>query len=458
MAEVKIKNPMLLIISLLNVLLLAIGHAYNSQALLWGAIIMFVTLVIFSPKSDFLAIMLFYLPWSPVLKTMPNTFTFASLVIPVVFFIVLFEKEQDYKTTLHIGFAILLTAYTLFVKLLNALALQTSYFFFIMMLFFIPLYVSKYKTAICFERCILFLTAGILSACISSEILMNYPHMLQYIDVNTVEQIGLIRLSGFVGDPNYYSAQILVAISALLIVLNKTERKALIVLQIVAIIVLLYFGLQSVSKMFIVSIAFVAVLWIFNMLIEKRSISYKFGMIVSILIVVGIVIATNLFTDQKNLYLLRVEDVTDADTLTTGRSNLWGIYLNYLVSNITDLFFGIGLSQNQVRIDIYDAHSTLIEIIYQLGIIGGLILLFWWKGVYQDLVDKTKLNFSRSLYFLIMGSSVFLPWLALGMIYSKEFFYFILLLFLSRKYLSEENNEKYGIVNNERSTVNKIDM
>lgn len=458
MAKGKKKRPTLFIVSLVNVFLLSLGHAYNSQGLLWGALIAFSISVIFSRKGDFLPLMLFYLPWSPVLKTDPNAFSFSTLVVPIVCLTVLwggFKKGQCFKIK-NFVVPLFFTAYTLFVKLFNALSLQMPYMFFILMLFFIPLYVSSFRKEIRFERCVLFLTAGILSACVASEILMNYPHMLQYIAVDQSEQIGLSRLCGFYGDPNYYSAQILVTIAALLILIGKTTTKSMLLgAQLVSIIALLYFGLQSVSKTFILSLTSLFVVWMCNFLTEKRRISYKLGMILAVVMVVGIVLSTNLFSDQINHYLMRFGRVSDMNSLTTERNTLWGVYLNYLASNIDKLVFGIGLSEDQVRILLKtnNAHNTLIEIMYQLGIVGGLILLWWWKTVFRGLTDKLKMDFSNKVYLLILAGSIFLPWFALDMLYFHEFFYFIILLFLSRNYLAERIKVKSNLNKGARSGV-----
>lgn len=439
----KIKKPILLIVSIVNVLFLSLGHAYNNQALLWFALAIFSASVIFSQKSNFLPLMLFYLPWASLLKTRPNTHTFASLVIPIILFIVLVEIKQRNKIVLLIGISFFFTAYTLFVKSLNALPLQTPYLLFIIKLFFISFYVSEYKEEIRFERCVLFLTAGVLSASFGAQNLLNYPHMFQYITIDYF--LGVPRLSGLTGDPNYYAAQILVTIAALLVVLSKSTRKSLIALQIVSIMALLYFGLQSVSKMFMICVVVLVFLWMFNVLIQKRNISYKFGILMSVLILLGIVVGNYLFLEQINYYLMRVRHITDLNTLTTGRSDLWRVYLNYLSSHIDKLFFGIGLSQDQVRILLKtnNAHFTPIEMTYQLGITGVLILFSWWNVIYHQFVDKTKMAFSEYIYFIIMVSSVFLPWFALDMIYNEEFFYFILLLLLSKSYLSKKGKFKY---------------
>jgi len=53
--------------------------------------------------------------------------------------------------------------------------------------------------------------------------------------------------------------------------------------------------------------------------------------------------------------------------------------LNYLVSITDKLFWGIGLSPDQVRILLKtnNAYNALIEMVYQLGIVGGLFMVWW---------------------------------------------------------------------------------
>lgn len=436
MSQLKKNKITLLILALINVIILSIGHAYNNQILLWGTLLFFLGITVFSHKKYFLPLMLFYLPWSPVLKTNPNTFTFFTLIVPFVFLLIVFEefkKKSKYKIE-HIFLPLFFIAYTLLIKLVNGIPISTSYLFFIMMLFFIPIYVQKYKNDINFETCTLFITTGVLTACIAAKILMNFPHMLVYIDVYTWDKIGLTRLSGFYGDANFYSTHILIAIASLFLVLNKTKRKILIVLQLVSIIALLYYGMLSVSKMFIFCAASIVLLWAFSLVLAKRNFSYKLGITLAILLVVGITIGSNLFTEQLNLYLLRFGMVTDTQSLTTGRSELFDMYINYLLSNIDSLFFGNGLSD--VFINGKSSHNTLIQIIYQVGVFGLFFIIIWWRTVYSTLSNKIKLNSFGKYKFLMILIAYFFPWLSLEMLHFDEFFYISILAILAKNYLS----------------------
>ncbi|GHH97718.1 hypothetical protein [Neobacillus kokaensis] len=436
MILVKKFNIPLLAINLINALFLSIGHAFNHQFLLLGSLLLFSGITLFSKKKYFLPIMLFYLPWSPILKMNPGSHTLFTLIVPVVFIQILLNgciKKTKFEIS-NIFFPLLLTVYTLFVKLLNGASYEPTYLFFIMMIFFIPIYFRKYKDEIDFETCILFLTTGVLGAAISAKILTNFPHMLEYINIYEWKRVGLIRLSGFYGDANFYSVHILVSIASLIITLRKTSQKKWASLQIVMIMALLYFGMLSVSKMFIFCIVLMALVWVLCFLIEKGDIFNKLRTILTFFLVLVVISANNLFSKQLNLYFIRFGMVSDTQTLTTGRIDLVVMYLEYLFSSIKGLFWGIGLTPEYLNGS--SSHNTFVQILYQVGILGTIIGILWCGMVYSIISNKIKLGIFEKYYLLILVFSFFLPWLSLEMLFFDEFFYLTVLVLLARNYLA----------------------
>jgi hypothetical protein len=60
-------------------------------------------------------------------------------------------------------------------------------------------------------------------------------------------------------------------------------------------------------------------------------------------------------------------------------------------------------------------------------------------------VVKGPIELSDWLNLGLMATAIFLPWFALDMLYFREFFYFILLWFLLRNYLTEKaENSRTG--------------
>lgn len=438
-----------LVIALLDLGLLSWGHVYGSFPLLWGAIALFCWLVILADKRHFLPLILFFLPWTNVMRAEPSDSSFTTLILPVVFIMTAIRWLKNGRIIRgYIAFALLLFTYTLAVKLLNNLPFHNAYLVFMMMLFYVPIYMSEYKQVISFEECIAFLVGGVLTACIASKILIANPNMLPFINVLVYDEelYYFTRFTGFNGDPNFYGAQILVAIAGLILLISRMKRKMLMVLTLFCIVVLIYFGIQSISKMFALLLFSIIGLWSVALLIDKRGISYKLLTIALMVVAAGTVISGNLFSEQINNYLIRfgISISGDAVTFTTGRTYYSSVYLNHLFSHPERLLFGIGLSKDQLRLllDTNNAHMTLIEITYQLGIIGGSLLFLWWISVYRETIITAKMYLPEKLYFLIMLAAVILPWFALDVLYFDEFFYFTVLLFLAKNYLSVATNKQ----------------
>lgn len=435
----KSRSGKILMLALMIVLILSGAHALNVRLFILVSLSLFILLILLVEKSHFLPLMLFFLPWSPVLKLAPGTVTFYTLAVPMVFLVLLVKdglKDTKFKLSFFI-LPIFLIVYMLSVKLINGYIPDRRFIFFVMMLFFIPYYAHKYKQKLDFEICTLFLSAGVITACVASKILVNFPHMLRYIDVYEWEQMGLTRLSGFYGDANFYSAHILVAVASLLITMRKSKNIWGNIIHLIAISTLVYFGMLSVSKMFILSLLILFITWIFIFIFEKREQTSKFKLVVLLSVIVVMAAASNLFSERIEQYLIRFSLAEDSNSLTTGRSKLMEMYMNYLLASLKHLFLGMGLSSEYVNGR--SSHNTFIQLFYQLGILGVFLIIAWWRMVYTNLRNWGRLHGMNILYFCLILIGTFFPWMALEMLYFDEFFYITLFVIVAKGYLSNGN-------------------
>jgi hypothetical protein len=441
----KNKTIKVLTFSIINVVVLSFGHALGISALQLLSIGMFGAIAVFSPRKYYLPIMIFYLPWSSLLRTSPGMSSFHSIVSLLMLVLVTMEwlKKNPDLSGSYFPVAIVFVAYTLTVKLFNMLPLEPPYIFFMAMVFFIPIYLRVYGGELKFETMMLFLAIGNLSTCIAATIMIDNPNILPFMDINDEMAVG-IRFSAFYSDPNYFSAQMLVAIAGLMIILTKTKKKKLVLPLIALIIALIYYALQSVSKAFILSATVILILWIFNLLIGKRSASFKIYLILSVGAAIVFAVNQEILIEQVEFYLLRFGRVSDVSSLTTGRVNLWDVYLDYLMINTEKLIFGIGLSEDQLisLLNTNNAHMTLIQMLYQIGVIGLMMIVFWWKSVYTSFMSKSKLIYSDWINMGILGIAIIMPWFGLDVLYFREFFYFPVILLTMRKYLVQNSYEK----------------
>lgn len=437
--ETKYKS-LLVIFCVLNVLLLSVGHYASNIALIWGSLLLFVFILSFSKKRYFLPLLLFYLPWSTVLKPEPDSFTLFTLVVPVVMLLIIIRNPR-LKIDIHqISISVLFICYTLAVRMVaHTLEIQTSYLFFVFLLVFIPIYVRNFKEEMDFKDCVLFMTIGLITACLAANVLMNMPKMMRFINVDVLAAGNIVRLSGFYGDPNFYSAQIILAITSILITLGKTKSTKLIFIHLIAILILVFFGIQSVSKTFLFGIAGIFVLWMFTIIIGNHKSSFKAGIVITLSLLVAVVLLKDIFTKEIGYYLLRFSRSTDANSLMTGRLYIWNNYIRYIFDNPLRFLFGLGLYKQYLNLRA--SHNTLIQIIYQVGIFGAVLLFVWWKSVYGSLIKRIRLNLTDRLYYLTICIAYILPWISLDFLYFDEFFYYLLLAFLARNYLVDKRNE-----------------
>lgn len=412
--------------AILNIILLSYAHMTSNRLISIVSLVFFCGLVLISDKKFFLPLMLFYLPWNPILKIQSNGFTFFTLIVPIILLDLILRFKKINVITIII--TILISILTMISKIFNGYNINFSYLYIMLMFLFIPYYYTNYKKEISFKTCIYYLVFGIITACLSEQILMNIPHMLDYIIIDKVEQTGLTRLNGFYGDANFYSSQILVAISGLLTLILYSKKN--INYNLILVTILLFFGLQSVSKMFLLSVIVIFFIWIFLIITENKSIKTKVNIIFLIGIVLSVCLIGNVFKNQISQYIIRFDSVTDMRTFTTGRSSILESYIEYFKKNPIVTLFGIGISPGYVNKRA--SHNTIVQMIFQLGIIGSSVIFIWIKLTFTD-ASKKLLN----KYSIILFIGIFIPWMSLDMLMFDEFFYFILLFYIGKNYLTD---------------------
>lgn len=440
----KKRSIIILIFSVLNILLLSMAHAFNIKSIIFISLIYFLIIVLIASKSFFLPIMLFYLPWSPVLKFNQGDITFYTIGIGLFFIFFLITKELNEKKGIfnleNLFIVSTISIYTMIIKLFLGYYLSMSYFMFLLMLILIPTYLKAYYYKVSFEICIIFFSIGIITAGFASNILMKYPHMLNFIDISFFGNIGLTRLSGFYGDSNFYSAHIIVAICGLLIII--LNKKTIEVIQgFILVIILIYLGFLSVSKMFLLILISILSIWVVFLLIWREKLMTKIIVFVCILIGTFIIFATDIFAEQINKYVLRFNMVSNVSTLTTGRSDIFSDYLNFFKNNSFDLILGQGFT------DVYKgeisnaAHNTIIQIIYQFGISGSVLLIIWFinfifiVGKFNNNIKWIKLNIPITIFAIACLG----PWMALDILFADEFFFIMALLLVAINYVNSSN-------------------
>lgn len=431
-----------LIGALLNVALLFVAHLFNNQALILLSLTIMIIIVLATKPKLFLPLMLFYLPWSPVLKISSGSFSFFTIVTVLYFFkLIFFEKVSISKKSTVI--VILLLVLTSIAKIIFAHSFSLDYFVFFMMLLLFSIYCKNYYNNLSLNISVYFLTFGIITACFAALNLMNLPHMQGYINVYTWENKGLVRLSGFYGDSNFYSAQLLVAITCnlFLLIFEKGRMKIVIV---VLLLMLIYCGSLSVSKSFILILAVILLLWLINVFLSRKRGKLKIFILLCIIIIGFLIVGFGLFSDEIEMYMVRFGMVSNVSSLTTGRNDIFENYLHFFYNNPLMLIFGQGYTDILYEaVNNRASHNTIIQFIYQLGIIGTITLIEWIINLSKCFKEKIR-NKTIIYIGLLVTAFVgfFTSWLALDMLFFDDFFYFIIVFFLLRTYIIKCLNEE----------------
>ena len=432
----------ILIVALLNVALLFVAYLFNNQILILLSLIIMIIFVLTTKPKYFFPLMLFYLPWSTVLKVSPGSVSFFTIVTILSFFKLVFIEKLSLPKKATVIVALLLVITTVS-KIFFSHSFTLNYFvFFIMLLLFI-IYCKNYYKDLSFSIASYFFSFGIISACFAALNLMNLPYMQGYINVYTWENKGLVRLSGFYGDSNFYSAQLLVAITCNLFLLLFEKGKVKI-FTVALLLALIYCGSLSVSKSFILILAIVLFLWLIIVFLSKKKGKLKIFVLLCLIIVGILIVCFGLFSEEIDMYMIRFGMVSNTSSLTTGRNDIFENYLRFFYNNPLMLVFGQGYTEI-----LYSAfnnrasHNTIIQAIYQFGIIGTIVLAKWiicLSKIFKEKITNKTIIYIGMLITAFIG--FFTSWLALDMLYFDDFFYFITMFLLLRTYMIKRLDEE----------------
>jgi hypothetical protein len=263
--------------SLLVAFGVALFQTLNNAIGLVAVLVLFGVLLVYAAFKDMaMPVLLFFLPWSTLLKLRPGTISMYTIALLAVLLILLFRNIKKFPV-LHIFPAALLFVLTLAVKTVTEDPIDNSYVLFFFCLLLFPLIASEKEKEYDFYTLILFLSLGIITAALSAKQLAVFPTIARYITIHSYDSI--IRLSGYYGDPNFYSAHITAAIAGIFVlVLNEAKLSRRLVLF-VLMVLLVYCGFLSVSKSFILLFICMSLFWIIEILFRNGKMSSKLVMI-----------------------------------------------------------------------------------------------------------------------------------------------------------------------------------
>lgn len=385
---------------------LCLAQIQGSGVLLPGVLGLFLLTVMSAGFRDLgCSVLLFFLPWSTVLKLVPGSVSFYTLGLAGACCVWAVRSRLRLNGKCAAAAALLL-GLTLGAKLLTGGGVSMDYLLFLLLLALFPLAAEEKPD---FQAMVLFFSAGILSAAFSARYLAGFGGLEQYVDVDA--WAGVVRYSGFYGDANFYAAHISAALGGvLLLMLRRSGRQCLGWGMIAGL--LLWCGLWSASKTFVITAGFMLLLWSFAALRKRR-----FGLLLGVGAAALAVLASGAAEQTLSVIAYRFSFSASLSELTTGRTELWGNYLRELLASPRLLLLGNGYTDRKVLGRA--SHNSLIQMVFQFGLVGSAVLICWMGACLGRLLRGCRVR--RMEAALLLGGA-FLPWMALDMVFFDEWF------------------------------------
>lgn len=403
---------------LLACLLLVLAQTVGNSFLLLLVLIGCLLLAALACRQGLaIPVLLFFLPWSPLMKLAPGRISFYTIGLLICCALALAQDGMR-LTVRQVVLAASLMALTLTAKILQTGSITNDYLMFVFMLLLFPCVARSCPRATSFRCATMFFAGGIFSAAILARLVAHYPNISRYIIVESY--LTVTRLSGFYGDPNFYSAHVTACLAGVLVLLSReTEKRRQILLAAVS-VALLYCGLLSASKTFVLTVACLFLFW-FPILLERGNYgSARTRLLFGVLCAVAFVLVSPAFRQVLQIIGARFTEGEGLAGLTTNRTTLWLQYLTAFVHDIPLTLFGAGYTS--VNLFRKASHNTLIQAVYQFGILGIPLLLVWMWNMLADMFPESDKPLAGWKYTILLCLGSFLPWMALDILQYDEFF------------------------------------
>ena len=151
-----------------------------------------------------------------------------------------------------------------------------------------------------------------------------------------------------------------------------------------------------------------------------------------------------MFTDLLDLMLSRLNRSTSLSDFTTRRVDLWHSYLMAFRDQPWMLAFGNGYSD--VLVNGRAAHNTIIQMVYQFGLVGSVMLIAWFILFVGTMLGSCsrRLDWAQGTMLLLGAIG---PWMALDYLFFDELFIIPLYLCVAIRFLNGQQSTTDALTN-----------
>lgn len=382
-------------VSILSMVLICLS-LYNSIFAIAAFGLHIVSLLYFEP-DEYIALLISLMPWAYIYKVNGvSTSLFSILVFAVV---IKYVINIRYFNNM---FVVLLFCFFFNVFVHFSINSSTMAFMFIKLLFNIIL-LYEMCTLHTEEHLPIILVMFIISVVLSSAVAEFFPQkalLYNRISVDsTFVEFKYARFKGLQNDPNYYNASLVISLLSLCyLFIKKQIGLSFFPLSVICI----YFGFLTYSKSFFLLLLIWFAVVVFYSFKKKR---YALG---GLLLGISAVAIAFIFSGKVQLINVLMNRFTDASGATSGRTDIWPMFIRHFIENPMVLLFGNGFES--LIFQTHAAHNTYIDLIYYFGIVGTVLLLplilisFRQNKMYhKQTFSYIFLGFIMMIYFFLSG-------------------------------------------------------
>lgn len=191
-------------------------------------------------------------------------------------------------------------------------------------------------------------------------------------------------------DQNALGFYCIVAIALLLVASSRNSKVNMYAIPLIG--VFTFFGLMTMSKGFIISLTAVAFIFTGYLLLSRSTNAIK-G-IVLLVIAIGVVsLVVNMFFP---ILISLIVDRFMVDDISSGRISIFGYFLDFQMSNLATLLFGVGIQSINIKGGVaYFPHSSIQEVLVAWGFIGLVMSALFINAfiVNSKALDVERTNF-----------------------------------------------------------------
>ncbi len=384
----------------------------NNKAVMIAAVLVASIFVILSEPQEIVEILMYTVSFSVVFKLNPGNMTLFNVLIFISIIKLLVIIKKLYLSKNLLVLLPIFAVYIIFSGGLSSLVTLVQ----MIMYFFLLLLLLQQKEEFDIKSILFFFSLGIIVTSIVGIYSKYIPGLDSYMEIISfrVGDEHILRFGGLRTNPNFYTMPIIMAVSCL-IALIQTGKAS--VKEYILFIVLTIFGISSISMSFLVS--YLVMLLLSFIYLATKNIK---SLIIGIAVILLSCIVVYVFSDTEYIqsYILRLseKDLSSASDLTTGRTDIWQVFMQYIILNPKVLLYGAGFGS------MIAPHNTFIEALYYFGIFGIIQYLLILKQIFPKSNNKKNIVNFIPLFILLVR------YMGIGYLLDDNIYMFYILIYL----------------------------